>query len=449
MPQVLTGPQIHIIRLLASLTGSLSIVGGVCLVVSYIFFKQLRTHSSKLILYLSIADLVASISWVLSPASENPYSCSIQSYGLQFSGLSTCLWQLCVALYTLQIYTGKPINLKKQEIIYHIVCWGIPAIPLIFGGAYGVFGYSGSWCWVKPKYPLVGIVMLYIPALLAIVVSGGIYIYVDILLRRRIAAVKMNSSESLEELRKISIMQRKLKTRLYFLPFTVGWLFGFINRLHNFIVPDRVAALFYLQAIVFPLQGLWNFLMYGLTERIVVPESLESLILRADTRLFFSEFLEKQFCRENLDFWMSVDRLKQTSTGTAEWAQETAMIYEQFVPLHAPNEVNLNGTTKEALAAKYAQGGFERNDFEAAQKEVMQLMKLNSIGFSQSDQYHNMLDAFQTKEAITGEVQGRLLLLEVLQFRFFRLFHGIEKLFVKKQKAPTGISVGVSLDEVF
>lgn len=39
----------------------------------------------------------------------------------------------------------KKQNLEKQEIFYHLVCWGIPGATIIGGGINGIFGHSGAW----------------------------------------------------------------------------------------------------------------------------------------------------------------------------------------------------------------------------------------------------------------------------------------------------------------
>eukprot|EP01111_Echinosteliopsis_oligospora_P018066 TRINITY_DN8090_c0_g1_i1.p1 TRINITY_DN8090_c0_g1~~TRINITY_DN8090_c0_g1_i1.p1 ORF type:complete len:449 (-),score=43.79 TRINITY_DN8090_c0_g1_i1:34-1380(-) len=433
MVTVLSAPQIDVIRLLACLSGSLSVFGSVSLVISFFLFKELRTHSSKLVMYLSLADLGEAVAWVLSPASGMTYPCYVQGYFEQFFGLSGCLWQLIISTHILQVNMGAQ-RFRRQELIYHAVGWGIPAITIAAGGSYDIFGNSGAWCWVKSKYPLIGILILYLPALLAIVISGGIYIHVAILLRKGKNKARSANYDASEELVKIHSMKIQLRTRIYIIPFALGWFFGFINRLHNLLRPDRLAILFYLHVIFFPLQGFWNFLMYGLTERIVAPQSMEETITRTDTRPFLSAFLEKQFSKENLDFWVLVERLKIIPVGTEEWKEQSTLIYEQYIPLKAPNEVNINGETKEALAAKYSQGGFDEEDFDPAQKEVMQLIKVNTIGFEQSEQYHGMLESLHVKEAMTGQIQGRLLLLALLQFRLFRTFG---KLFQKKKQKPT------------
>eukprot|EP01111_Echinosteliopsis_oligospora_P011038 TRINITY_DN3540_c0_g1_i3.p1 TRINITY_DN3540_c0_g1~~TRINITY_DN3540_c0_g1_i3.p1 ORF type:complete len:282 (+),score=33.29 TRINITY_DN3540_c0_g1_i3:120-965(+) len=256
---VLTQSQINITQLLACLSGSLSVLGAIFLIASFLFFKELRTHSSKLILYLSIADLGEAISWILSPASESKYPCYFESYTEQFFGVASCLWQLCISAYVMQVNMERK-QLEKQEIIYHAVCWGIPLITIIYGGVADIFGPSGAWCWVKNDHPLDGILILYVPALTAIIVSGVIYVYVAVLLGRKAkTSNELTSSNGSEEYTKMYNMKIQLQTRIYILPFALGWLFGFVNRLHNLLSPNRIAALFYLQAIFFPLQGFWNF----------------------------------------------------------------------------------------------------------------------------------------------------------------------------------------------
>ena len=52
--------------LLVRIGGTLSVVGSIFFIVSYCIFRRSRTFSRRLLLYLTIADLMASVGWLLS-----------------------------------------------------------------------------------------------------------------------------------------------------------------------------------------------------------------------------------------------------------------------------------------------------------------------------------------------------------------------------------------------
>lgn len=65
-----------------TLTGaSLSVLGAVFIIFSYVWFPRLRTFPYKLIVYLSIADLLSSVAYYigLSEDSENQAECNVTS----------------------------------------------------------------------------------------------------------------------------------------------------------------------------------------------------------------------------------------------------------------------------------------------------------------------------------------------------------------------------------
>lgn len=53
----LTPHEIKNIQVIATVSGFLSVIGSLCLIFSFMLFKELRTYQSRLVLYLSIADL--------------------------------------------------------------------------------------------------------------------------------------------------------------------------------------------------------------------------------------------------------------------------------------------------------------------------------------------------------------------------------------------------------
>ena len=78
-------------------------------IVSYCLFRRSRTFSRRLLLYLTIADLMASVGWLLSGfekilnAKHPGALCVIQGYLLQFFYLASFLWTSCFAWHLFQI----------------------------------------------------------------------------------------------------------------------------------------------------------------------------------------------------------------------------------------------------------------------------------------------------------------------------------------------------------
>ena len=89
--------------------GTLSVLGSIFFIVSYCLFRRSRTFSRRLLLYLTIADLMASVGWLLSGFEKILHAkhpgalCVIQGYLLQFFYLASFLWTSCFAWHLFQI----------------------------------------------------------------------------------------------------------------------------------------------------------------------------------------------------------------------------------------------------------------------------------------------------------------------------------------------------------
>ena len=141
---------------------ALSIIGSVIIMVSYVFWKDLRTTSRKILLYLSISDLLIAISnllGILVPMHDNvkhPHNlkCVTQSFVTTSASITSFLWTASLAIYLyLAIVKNNQALGRKFLPLFHIVNWSFG--PVLNGIAihYGMLGYAenpitGGWCWI-------------------------------------------------------------------------------------------------------------------------------------------------------------------------------------------------------------------------------------------------------------------------------------------------------------
>lgn len=148
---------------------TLSCLGSLSIIFSYVFFKELRSGSRAIITFLSIADLVTSMGYMagdinylthLSSANGSgdcdmfDTICSIQSYITTWSQLSSYSWNSALAIYLfLSISFAKNRAASKMIPYCHVISWGLPiliAFPLLLFNSLGFSLYSASnWCFVK------------------------------------------------------------------------------------------------------------------------------------------------------------------------------------------------------------------------------------------------------------------------------------------------------------
>ena len=147
--------------ILRLLFNSLSLLGSLFIIFSYFKFKRLRKFAFKLIFYLSISDLIFSISTFLitNNASEmSPHFCAFQGFSLYYSSISTVFWTSCIAFSLQRVVTSNNREIERKERIFCVIGFVLPAcfavIPLCFG-AYGPSSFltdtKNRWCGIARK----------------------------------------------------------------------------------------------------------------------------------------------------------------------------------------------------------------------------------------------------------------------------------------------------------
>ena len=145
-------------RTLVTITCILSLLGASVIIVTYIVWKDMRSTSRKILVYISIADSVVAVSYMFGtflPQNTNSAACTTQS----FFSTTACLWSffwtlfLAIFLYT-TIALQKPRTAEKMFWIFHGIGWGVPLFIVSLALSENVLGndrdiYSSAWCWIK------------------------------------------------------------------------------------------------------------------------------------------------------------------------------------------------------------------------------------------------------------------------------------------------------------
>lgn len=153
-------------------SSSLSCIGSVLIIYTYLRWKDLRTGSRSIITFLAIADFFTAFGYVLGstnylvywinlksgdrPSEECPVFtkvCTIQSYLTAWSTLSSFLWTSFLALYLYLIIVKSRLFFATRLIDwFHFVAWGLPiaiCFPLLITGHLGFAPYTAStWCFI-------------------------------------------------------------------------------------------------------------------------------------------------------------------------------------------------------------------------------------------------------------------------------------------------------------
>eukprot|EP01001_Neometanema_parovale_P006576 NODE_2929_length_1312_cov_317.780488_g2780_i0.p1 GENE.NODE_2929_length_1312_cov_317.780488_g2780_i0~~NODE_2929_length_1312_cov_317.780488_g2780_i0.p1 ORF type:complete len:346 (+),score=33.73 NODE_2929_length_1312_cov_317.780488_g2780_i0:84-1121(+) len=111
-------------------SGTLGALGALSIIIVYFLLSSCRTHSRRLLLYLSIADLGQSLFFCgyLGKLIRDPTICTIHAAFGVFVAPSSFLWTTCLSFHVFMSVRnpGRQAG-TKEWILYHLVSWGYPA----------------------------------------------------------------------------------------------------------------------------------------------------------------------------------------------------------------------------------------------------------------------------------------------------------------------------------
>lgn len=162
------GPSI-----VAIISCSLSILGSLLILYTYMRWKDVRTGSRSIITFLAIADFFTALGYVIGsvnyiahfgdregtqPCSVFQQVCEVQSFLTSTSSLSSFAWTSILAIYLYLIIVKAKINLAYRLMpLYHVIAWLLPlfiTLPLLCVGRLGYSPYAASnWCYIGEDLP--------------------------------------------------------------------------------------------------------------------------------------------------------------------------------------------------------------------------------------------------------------------------------------------------------
>lgn len=268
-----------------------------------------RVHFSgarqrRIIAWLAFADLQAalgilirSIYWLhlMTDNEENNHGglfCALVSGWIQYFYTSTYFWNLCYAIDVYLVLQRK----EGKQLLYHLLSWGLPAVTASIG--LSILYKPDLKCQHDVAHVLPNYLCAHIPLLVTMIANPILYV---------------TSSKKVNELLtktfgKFSYQERKLATALkqkFFdivLVFYVCWIPNVVNCLllwtmwHNLeSVRDVIITVWYIMAVLNPLQAVLNSLVYRSWEGLGGVKMLfHHLFTRVVSMLSFKPSEEKE-----------------------------------------------------------------------------------------------------------------------------------------------------------
>ncbi|EEB13289.1 class B secretin-like G-protein coupled receptor GPRoca3, putative [Pediculus humanus corporis] len=258
------------------------------LTLNHRWYSPSATRGRHIIIWLAVADLLASLGVFMRSFlfNHNQYLldsgfasytliCAVSSAWIQYFYTATWLWTLFYAI-------DMKLVLREEDghpMLYHSVVWIFPAIFTIIGLSVLYIPDIDCHCG-SPSTVLLRILPNYLATYfpLATVMLLNPFLYLSLSNDVKISITRSTSQFTNKERQLIDII--KVKFLLINVSFYLCWLPNLINGIliwnFWFSVPDEIVLmLWYIMALMNPLQAVFNSLVYrrwtGMPERVYMP----------------------------------------------------------------------------------------------------------------------------------------------------------------------------------
>ncbi len=296
------------VALASAISASVSFIASTFVIFLIIYFRKWKFVSQRLILYLAISSLLASISTMVHRVDYHNQTSSFYTNFCIFGGFfeQVTSWMVLNSVTTITTYLFIIVTFqrdtKKLEAVYFLLIFAFPILISLIPFVQSSYGRSGAWCWIRNEerftceYFSLGeyfiFALWFIPV--HILLAALLIMYVIILI-----LIRLNMDQNNPWKKKISLEIRKeyhmIAIRLIAYPFIYLLLstFPLMNRIQNVIeLGQPRLVLWYMAAIAFPLAGGLIGLAYALD-----PDTRKKLS-RAHFQAALREWKKEDNCEE-------------------------------------------------------------------------------------------------------------------------------------------------------
>ena len=283
------------VRVLYSVLSSFSISGSLFVLFVYWYFKDIRTFTFEVVIWLILSCLIDNSASLINLGLDqikNNSQCIIQGFIQITFDNSILIWAAIIG-YTsymaVKDYNYLIINRSYLRKLYIIIAFICPIVLTLGLYYFDCIGPSGGWCWLdtetenEDKQNLVKtlIVTMFFIMWIFLVINSYFIIKVVFLLNSAI--------ETMSDPEKEIIEKHTSKLKCYPIAMIICVLPSTINRLYTLITGNDSIYLIYIQTVFDSLTGLIVSIIFGLSP--AVKDSIKYLCR--------SIFMKKSLIKEN------------------------------------------------------------------------------------------------------------------------------------------------------
>ncbi|KAM3465209.1 hypothetical protein BB8028_0003g04380 [Beauveria bassiana] len=187
MPSTLTEGQLEAISAIERACSVFSLLGCLFTIITFCSSSAFHKPINRLVFYASFGNMMTNVGTLMSRAYlHNILSagCQFQAFLIQMFMPADAYWTLAMAVnvYLTFYYKFDAVALRRMEIPYLVLCYGVPMIPafvfIFVQDHHGarVYGNALLWCWISPEWDIWRIASFYGPVWVVIIVTFFIYI---------------------------------------------------------------------------------------------------------------------------------------------------------------------------------------------------------------------------------------------------------------------------------
>lgn len=259
-------------------TGSISTLASVFVISLILLFKKYEVFAQRLIMYLSITVMLNGLSratqvinYPYYPDDKNTKNfCIFIGF---FDQLTVWMYHVASVVIMFYIYT-KTVHLKdlKWEKFYLVITFIVPFFFAWIPFVGGTYGQAGPWCWIRRTNDdcterELGIIyryaLFYGPSYFILIAILGMIIIMRIVIYKKKDKLILNVNP--DEIKQYNMLVKETRELVWYpVILIIVQLPAVVNRITEELQDNIIYPLWFIHAIIFPLQGAFICIAYAL-----------------------------------------------------------------------------------------------------------------------------------------------------------------------------------------